>query len=259
MNEVIAGHTFVKKAMPEKDWYKRWFSSPFYHKLYFERDDKEAKNFIKALLKFFKPSPGSLMLDIACGRGRHSKFLAADGFDVTGFDLSGESIQYAKQFENDHLHFYQHDMRLLFWINYFDYAFNFFTSFGYFATRREHDSAVRSISASLKPAGIVMFDYLNVHYVESHLVPDEIKIIGTTNYEIHRWMDDNHFYKRIIISDPVLSKPIEHTEKLVKFSLGDFTNMLSFQKIQITEVFGNYHMDAYHLRNTPRMIIVAKK
>ena len=32
-------------------------------------------------------------------------------------------------------------MRNLFWIRYFDYVFNFFTSFGYFSTRREHDDA----------------------------------------------------------------------------------------------------------------------
>ncbi|MBI1692779.1 MAG: hypothetical protein FYV88_5020, partial [Bacteroidetes bacterium] len=35
-----------------------------------------------------------------------------------------------------------------FWINYFDYAFNFFTSFGYFRTRREHDNAIRSLAGS---------------------------------------------------------------------------------------------------------------
>jgi SAM-dependent methyltransferase len=62
------------------------------------------------------------MVDIACGKGRHSKFLAAKGFDVTGIDISTDSIQYAKQFETDNLHFFVHDMRLLFWINYFDYA-----------------------------------------------------------------------------------------------------------------------------------------
>src|SRR5215217_3506504 len=132
--------------MPEKEWYKSWFNSPYYHKLYFERGDGEAQNFIGALMNYFKPAPGSLMLDVACGKGRHSKILAGYGYDVTGFDLSEDSIQYAKQFEQEHLHFYQHDMRLPFWINYFDYAFNFFTSFGYFATRREHNNAVRTIS-----------------------------------------------------------------------------------------------------------------
>ena len=39
-------------------------------------------------------------------------------------------------------------MRLPFWINYFDFAFNFFTSFGYFRTEREHYNAVRTIAQS---------------------------------------------------------------------------------------------------------------
>ncbi len=56
--------------------------------------------------------------------------LASLGYDTTGIDLSEESIEEALKMENDKLHFYQHDMRLPFWINYFDYAFNFFTSFG---------------------------------------------------------------------------------------------------------------------------------
>lgn len=245
--------------MASKDWYKSWFNSPYYHKLYFERGEKEARDFIDKLMQFFKPRPASLMLDVACGRGRHGKILSSYGFDVTGFDLSEDNIRYAKQFEQEHLHFYQHDMRLPFWINYFNYAFNFFTSFGYFSTRREHDNAIRTIATSLKPNGIVVFDYLNTHYVEEHLVPDEIKKIDDISYEIHRWMDEDHFYKRIIICDPLEQQAIEHTEKVKKFSIGDFTDMLSFQKMQITDVFGDYHLSPYDIRKTPRMIIVAKK
>lgn len=245
--------------MSAKEWYIDWFDSPFYHKLYFERDEGEAQQFIDHLLSYLKPSPSSRMLDIACGRGRHSRYLASRGFDTTGIDLSPESILFAKQFERENLQFYRHDMRLPFWINYFDYAFDFFTSFGYFATRREHDDAMRTIAYSLKPGGTILFDYLNVHYVEDHLVKDEIKKIGNTQFEIHRWQDEDHFYKQIIITDPSLDHTRQHTEKVAKFSLGDFTDMLSYQKLQVTAVFGNYILSPYDIRKTPRMIILAKK
>jgi SAM-dependent methyltransferase len=194
---------------------------------------------------------------VACGRGRHSKFLAAKGFDVTGIDISIDSINFARQFETPHLHFFQHDMRLPAWINYFDYAFNFFTSFGYFNSRREHDDAIKTIAQSLKPAGCLLFDYLNVHYVEEHLVHNEMKKTGTTSYEIHRWHDEHYFFKKITVTDPLLPQPIEYTEKVAKFSLGDFTDMLSFQNMQVTEVFGDYHLNRYDVRKTPRMIIIA--
>src|SRR5690606_19509388 len=108
------------------------FNSPYYHQLYYKRDEEEAAEFISRLIAHQNPAPGSKMLDVACGKGRHSIQMADKGFDVTGIDLSEESIEEALQKEADNLHFYRHDMRLPFWINYFDYAYNFFTSFGYF-------------------------------------------------------------------------------------------------------------------------------
>ncbi|MBL7730893.1 MAG: class I SAM-dependent methyltransferase [Chitinophagaceae bacterium] len=245
--------------MPATDWYKDWFSSPFYHKLYFERDEKEAEAFIKKLAAHLRPAPASLMLDVACGKGRHSKTLASLGFDVTGIDISFESIAAAKQYESANLSFFVHDMRLPFRSNYFDHAFNFFTSFGYFKTRREHDDAIRTIARSLKPGGCFTVDYLNVHYAENHLVHNEEKNIGGTRYEIHRWDDETHFYKKITVSDASLTVPIEYTEKVAKFSPGDFTDMFSFQGLQVQEVFGDYQLNAYDVRKTPRLIIVAKK
>jgi SAM-dependent methyltransferase len=242
-----------------RQWYKDWFNSDFYHRLYFERDEKEAENFIRRLIDFLQPPPQGRMVDVACGKGRHSRILASMGFNVTGIDLSSHSIAYARQFETENLEFYQHDMRLPFWINYFDCAFNFFTSFGYFTTRREHDDAIQTVAASIKPGGFFVIDYLNTHYSEDHLVYNEMKNVGGTTYEIHRWDDENHFYKKITITDASLTAPEEYTEKVAKFSLGDFTDMLSFQNMQVMEVFGDYNLDPYDTRKTPRMIIIARK
>ena len=245
--------------MTEKAWYKDWFNSPFYHKLYFERDEKEAETFINKLINHLQPATGSRMLDVACGKGRHSKTLASLGFNVTGIDISFDSITYAKQFEKDNLDFFVHDMRLPFWGNYFVFAFNFFTSFGYFKTRREHDDAMRTIARSLKAGGKFVVDYLNVHYAEEHLRHNETKQIGQTRYDIHRWDDANHFYKKIAVTDSSLSTALEYTEKVAKFSLGDFTDMLSFQGLQVQEVFGDYKFGSYDINKTPRLVIIAGK
>ena len=245
--------------MSEQAWYKEWFSSPFYHKLYFERDEKEAATFIFKLIDHLKPAEGSYTLDIACGRGRHSRILAEHKFFVTGIDISFASIAFATKFEKENLEFYQHDMRLPFRVNYFNYAFNFFTSFGYFKTRREHDDAIRTIANGLKPGGIFVIDYLNTHYAEDHLAHNEIKKIGGTTYEIHRWHDDAHFYKKMIISDPSIPQPLEHTERVCKFSFGDFNDMLSYQGLQVQEAFGDYDLGNYDIRTKSRLIIIAKK
>jgi hypothetical protein len=150
-------------------------------------------------------------------------------------------------------------MRLPFRINYFHYAFNFFTSFGYFKTRREHDDAIRTIANGLKPNGIFVIDYLNVHYAEDHLVHNEIKNVNGTGYEIHRWHDETYFYKKIIVDDPQIFQPVQFTEKVAKFSFGDLNDMLSFQGLQVQEVFGDYQLGSYETRTKPRMIIIAKK
>lgn len=240
-------------------WFKDWFNSSYYHLLYFNRDDKEAEAFIDKLIAYLKPLPGSCMLDVACGKGRHSVQLANKGFDVTGIDLSDDSINEALKFQSDMLHFYKHDMRLPFWINYFDYAFNFFTSFGYFKTRREHDNAIRTIAQSIKSNGVFVMDFLNVHYAEDHLVHQSEKEIEGINFIITKWYDETHFYKKIIIEDESLQEPLVYTEKVAKFSLGDFTEMFAYQGLQLQEVYGDYSFSNYDVKRSPRMVMIAKK
>jgi SAM-dependent methyltransferase len=245
--------------MGKASWFETWFDSPYYHQLYFQHDKKEASDFIDLLINHIQPAPNSKMLDVACGLGRHSKLLANKGFDVTGIDLSPNSINAALQFEADNLHFFQHDMRLPFYINYFDVVFNFFTSFGYFRTLRENENAIRTMVQAMKPSGTVVIDYLNVHYAEDHFKHTFDKQVEDVNFHITKWMDEDFFYKKIEVEDEKLPEPQVFTEKVAKFSLGDFTDMLAYQDMQIKEVFGDYKLGKYHVKNSPRMVIIAKK
>src|SRR5215831_6984291 len=160
-----------------RPWYKDWFSSSFYHKLYFEHENTESKKFINTLIEFLQPEKKSRILYSACGRGAQCVALAKMGFDVTGVDFTVLNIQDAKQFENfsGNPLFYQLDVRLPFFTNYYDYVFNLINGFGYFETRREHDDAVRTFSAALKPGGILVIDYINRRYAEDNLLHHEIK------------------------------------------------------------------------------------
>lgn len=241
------------------EWFKEWFNSPYYHQLYFHRDEREAAAFIDHLVDYLHPAPDARMLDVACGRGRHSKLLAAKGFDVTGIDLSFDSIREARKAETDNLYFFQHDMRLPFWINYFHYAFNIFTSFGYFRTERENDNAVRTIAGSLQANGTLVLDYLNVHYAEDHLVHIADKEIEGVNFHITKWFDETHFFKKIIVEDDELNEPLVFIERVAKFTLGDFNDMFSFHRLQIQEVFGDYNFESYHVKKSPRLLMVARK
>ena len=125
--------------------------------------------------------------------------------------------------------------------------------------RREHEAAIRTITRSLKPGGTFVIDYLNVHYAEDHLLPGITKHYNGTTYDIEKWDDESHFYKKIKISDASLTAPLEFTEIVIKFSLGDFTDMLSYQGMQVEEVFGDYDLNGYDVRKTPRLIVIARK
>ena len=113
------------------NWFASWFDTPYYHILYKERDDHEAEFFMNSLTSFLKLPKKAEILDLACGKGRHAIYLNELGYDVTGIDLSAASIEFAKKFETDKLHFAIHDMSISY-PKKFDAVFNLFTSFGYF-------------------------------------------------------------------------------------------------------------------------------
>ncbi len=240
------------------DWYKNWFGSPFYKILYQNRDELEAREFVENLLAYLQPSPGSAMLDIACGEGRFARQLAEHGFDVTGIDISHESIAIAKGYETDNLQFFTQDMRFPFYINYFDYAFNFFTSFGYFVHDRDHSLAAKSFAAGLKKNGLLVIDYLNYENVLSNLVAEETAQRGSYTFHINRRLERNHIIKEINFTDPD-KQPHQYIESVAAFSLADFIKIFKPADMSLVGTFGDYQLGAYHPIDSPRLIMIFKK
>jgi SAM-dependent methyltransferase len=243
----------------QNQWFKDWFNSPYYHQLYAGRNYEEAASFIDKLLLHLNPGSGSTMLDIACGKGRHAIHLAGKGYDVTGIDLSKDSIEEASLSETENLHFYQHDMRLPFWINYFDYAFNFFTSFGYFQSVRENYNVVETIHKALKPGGKLVMDFMNVPYFSQKLIPWSRVDTGTVQFNIERYQTELAFFKTIYIWDKINNTNQQFREELLKFQLPDFEKMFSHFGLEIKEVFGDYLLQPFDPEHSPRLILIAEK
>jgi len=243
----------------EKDWYKDWFNATYYHILYADRNEEEAADFIKLLIKYLHPHTEAKMLDIACGKGRHSIMLANLHFNVTGIDISPNSIHEANLAAHDKLEFFIHDMRLSFRINYYDFAFNFFTSFGYFDSRKEHQKALHNMSLSVKPGGIFVMDYLNPNYTIQHLQKTSVIKKENILFNISRWSDDDYIYKKISIDDASTKVPLVFMEKVANFNLDDFTELFQENGLTINEVFGNYQLEPFDAIHSPRMIMIAQK
>ena len=250
--------TAARATAQNAEWFESWFNSLHYHKLYAHRNDTEAAGFLDDLLGRLEPRRGARVLDLGCGAGRHSKYLASKGLDVTGMDLAAGSIRDAKRFERPCLRFRRHDMRVPFGRNTFDYVFNFFTSFGYFEDPGEHLAVIRNIAASLRPGGRLVLDYLNVRYAEARLTAEEFKAIDGSTYQLTRWTDARHFYKRIVVDDGG-SEPLEFVERVARFTLDDFERMCAAHDLRIEEALGDYRLSPYDSRTSPRMILVARK
>lgn len=234
-------------------WFKDWFDTAFYHQLYANRNENEAAAFVEALIAGLRPPPGSSMLDLGCGAGRHSKHLARHGYEVTGIDLSPSSIAAAKNLKTPGAQFYRHDMRIAFGNCRFHYVFSFFTSFGYFKSNLENNKVINNISMSLQQGGTLVMDYLNVKYSEDHLIANEEKEIDGIVYHISRWSDSNHFYKKIAVDQ------FEFIEQVEKLRLEDFDILFKKNGLKLMRVFGDYTLGNYDPDISPRLVMVAEK
>jgi SAM-dependent methyltransferase len=173
------------------------------------------KQFINQVLRHMNPPPGANILEVGCGEGQNAREIAESGYEVTGIDESAEKISTALENEQEKLHFFTHDIRLPFFINYFDYALNLFSNFGFYRTEREHYNAIRTIANSLKPGGLFLIDYLNIH----------------------------------------VSQNGDHAD----LTLGDFNDMFAFHGLQMQDVYGDYDFNAYDIKKSPRLIMIAQK
>lgn len=238
-------------------WYKNWFDSDFYHLLYKNRNEREAEQFIDAVTDYLKLSKGARILDLPCGRGRHAVYLASKGFNVTGADLSANSIAFAKPFEHKHLHFRVHDMLQEFPEQDFDAVFNLFTSFGYFANEEDDLKVLQHMKNALRPGGILMIDFLNPAFVKQTFQETTQLEEEGIQFLIQKKIDHGIVYKEV--SFTVDGELFQFRESVKLFELSDFERLLNATELQILTTFGSYALESYHKETSERMIILAKK
>ena len=237
------------------NWFASWFDTPYYHILYKDRDYAEAQHFMDNLTHYLNLPEDAKILDLACGKGRHSLYLNQLGYDVTGADLSENSIAAASEFANDKLHFKVHDMREPFEEK-FDAVFNLFTSFGYFESDDDNLTTLKSIKESLTEYGFAVIDFMNVNYVINNLVPEEVKTVEGIDFHIKRYVKDNHIFKEIDFEDK--GQKFHFTEKVKALTLDDFEQMMEEAGIFLLDVFGDYKLRKFFKNDSERLIMIFK-
>ncbi len=241
----------------KKEWFEIWFNTGYHDLLYQHRNEAEAAEFIRILLDHLQPAAGSEILDAACGKGRHAIILAKHGFDVTGIDLSYKNIREAIQSQNAHLTFFQHDMRSVFRLNYFDLIFNFYTSFGYFENEKDNLKTMKAFASGLKKGGKLVIDFFNLNYILDHLVEDESKIMNGVEFRIIKDFSGGYLQKEITVIENN-TKHLYH-EKVKGLRLEDFQKYCAAAGLKINSVFGSYQLEAYDEKTSGRLILIAEK
>ena len=240
-------------------WFANWFDSPYYHILYRNRDEKEAKLFIKKLAEHLNPTSNrnSKLIDIACGKGRHAKYFNALGFDVIGIDLSNNSITAAKKDEKEKLKFFVHDMRKVYKKNTFDVATNLFTSFGYFDKSSDQQKAINAMSKNLKKGGTLVIDFMNTKKVITNLISREKKIINGITFNIKKEVINHYIIKNIDITHS--KKEYHFQEKVQAITLAEFSCLTQNSGLKIIDIFGNYKLEEFNAKTSDRLILICKK
>lgn len=238
-------------------WFEEWFDTPYYHILYNNHDYQEAENFLDLLTAFLKLNPHSKIIDLACGKGRHSVYLNKLGYQVLGLDLSKQSITYDQQFENDTLKFLVHDMRNRIETEPVDAVFNLFTSFGYFETEEEDKSVFRSVAEALKPDGYFVLDFLNAEFVKNAIVPHSSVNKGNIDFNIKKHIENDYVVKEIDFED-----------KGQQFHFFERVKLTSPEKIlqyahefgfELVKRWGNYQLEDFESQSSQRCINLFRK
>ncbi len=240
------------------NWFETWFDTSYYHELYQHRDEEEARVFIATMVMYLELRAGERILDLACGKGRHSRELQKHGLEVVGIDLSKNSIEEAKIYESEEMVFDIHDMRKsLTKFGKFDAIFNIFTSFGYFNSREEDVKSLKNVAKALVAGGQFVQDYINAAAV-LHTLPEKgEKEVGALRFSWNKYVNNGYIIKDIEVNDAGEIKKFQERVKI--YSIEELKDIHKEAGLKVVAEFGAYELDPYEAETSPRIILVSEK
>ena len=193
------GHSQTPKFGPvdnlesylQPDWWRRIFNSMYLKTDADVVEDKQITNReVDLFTEFLGLDKNMVILDLACGQGRHSLELARRGFrNVNGLDRSHYLIRKAKNIsaaEGLSVNFKEGDARKLpYPVDTFDIVMILGNSFGYFESTEDDLKILKEVFRVLKPNGKFLIDVADGNYLRENYSP--------RSWE---WIDNKHFVCR---------------------------------------------------------------
>lgn len=238
-------------------WYEQSFGED-YLLVYKHRSQREASEQVEAILPLLQVKPGSRILDLCCGTGRHAVELAAKGYEVTGLDLSDVLLSYARRHSRClPVTYVKGDMRALpFPDESFDAVLNWFTSFGYFAEDRENEKVLSEIARVLAPGGKFFIDFLNRAYTVKHLIPVSEREEGDIRIREERFVDGDYVKKKITVAEGSTNRT--YFERVKMYSKDELQAMIERSGLKVDRILGGYDKMDY-TEEAPRMLFLGRK
>jgi SAM-dependent methyltransferase len=241
-----------------------WFEEAFeghYLAVYAHRDEAAAEREVEFALRALQLSPGSRVLDLASGAGRHALALAGAGMQVTGMDLSPDLLRTARNRLWDGRlppEYVRGDMRSLPFRQEFRAVTMFFTSFGYFETEEEDMRVLQEVTKVLVPGGRFLLDYLNRPAVESSLVPESEEMRGDVRIAAERRItpDGRRVEKHVrIFEGEELVR--DYTESVRMYERSDVERMMDRAGVPVARRYGDLTGSPWDERS-PRLVLVGR-
>jgi ubiquinone/menaquinone biosynthesis C-methylase UbiE len=242
------------------EWYKNWFNSEEYLKVYRHRDQKEANELVQLVIDNIDVSKVKNVLDMAAGSGRHAIIFAEKGFNVTAVDLSENLISVGKknaESENVKIEFVHSDIRHFDPNIKYHLILNLFTSIGYFEKDEENYFILNKAYNLLENNGYFVLDYFNKSFVENNLVPSTVDEFDGSVITQNRFIEGKRIIKEITIDNK--GKINKYFESVRMFSKDELINILQKLGFRIIKTFGDFMGNSFELESSPRIIIIAGK
>ena len=201
--------------------------------------------------------PGSSILDLACGHGRHANLLAGLGYRVTGVDLNTVFLDKARLDAEEaglDTKFLEMDIREVNYQDEFDAALLLYNSWGFF-DEQSCMQLLRKIRNALKPGGIAFIDTLNRDSIVSHLRPvsllekGEDLMIDRITFDP---VDGTTMNRRTYFKDGIR---YEAPFRMYTYNYTDFARLVAIAGLRIRNVFGGWGGEPFTAASR-RMLLV---